>query len=92
MNTTTAITLNDRFSMIKTPSQTRLNRGGSQTRNSRGRSRSRSRGPSTPQRQQKEAYLRGSRSNRLLLNQLERQHKMRMALKLKNVRKFKKKC
>ena len=76
---TTAITLNDRFSMIKTPSQTRIQP------NARGRSRSRSRGPSTP-RQQKGATLRGSQQNRQLLNQLERQHKMRMALKLKNVR------
>lgn len=80
---TTAITLNDRFSMIKTPSQTRI-----QSVAPRGsRSRSRSRGPSTP-RQQKGATLRGSQQNRQLLNQLERQHKMRMALKLKNVRSF----
>lgn len=78
---TTAITLNDRFSMIKTPSQTRI---------ARGRSRSRSRGPSQPRqpRQQKGATLRGSQQNRQLLGQLERQHKMRMALKLKNVRIF----
>lgn len=78
MMNTTAITLNDRFSMIKTPSQTRI---------ARGRSRSRSRGPSQP-RQQKGATLRGSQQNRQLLSQLERQHKMRMALKLKNVRIF----
>ena len=41
----------------------------------RGRSRSRSRGPN----------LQGSHRNRSLLDQLEKQHKMRMALKLKNV-------
>lgn len=79
MMNTTAITLNDRFSMIKTPSQTRI---------ARGRSRSRSRGPSQQPRQQKGASLRGSQQNRQLLSQLERQHKMRMALKLKNVRIF----
>lgn len=76
MMNTTAITLNDRFSMIKKPSQTRIA--------ARGRSRSRSRGPSAP-RQQKGAVLRGSQENRQLLSQLERQHKMRLALKLKNV-------
>lgn len=76
MNTTTAITLNDRFSMLKkAQSQSRLIRG-------RSRSRSRSRGPSN----QAGGDLRGSRRNRILLSQLERQHKMRIAMKLKNVK------
>lgn len=79
MNSTTAITLNDRFSLIKKPSQTRV---------AQGRSRSRSREPRQRQRQQQQrgVDLRGSHRNQALLNQLERQHKMRMALKLKNVR------
>lgn len=75
MNNTTTITLNDRFSMFKS--------NGSQPQGQqkgRPRSRSRSRG------QQQPAALRGSTQNRKLLNQLEKQHKMRMALKLKNVR------
>lgn len=79
MNSTTAITLNDRFSMIKKPSQTNL---------ARGRSRSRSREPR--QRQQRGVDLRGSQRNRALLDKLERQHKMRIALKLKNVRNLQK--
>lgn len=81
MNSTTAITLNDRFSMIKKPSQTQITRG---------RSRSRSREPrqrQMQQRQQRGVDLRGSQRNRALLDKLEQQHKLRMALKLKNVRK-----
>lgn len=77
MNSTTAITLNDRFSLIKKPSQTNMA--------GRGRSRSRSREPRQRQRQQRGVDLRGSQRNRALLDKLERQHKMRMALKLKNV-------
>lgn len=74
MNTTTAITLNDRFSMIKKqPSQNNVAGG-----NGRARSRSRSRN-------RRQAELRGSRKSQLLLKQMERQHKMRVALKLKNV-------
>lgn len=72
MNKTTTITLNDRFSMIK------------QTSNQpRGRSRSRSR--SMNRRQPSDTQLRGSRKNQKLLDQLEKQHKMRLAMKLKNV-------
>lgn len=79
MNTTTAITLNDRFSMIKKqPSNTSIPE-------QRGRSRSRSR---TRGGQKQQADLRGSRRNQMLLNKLERQHKLRMALKLKNVSSF----
>jgi hypothetical protein len=73
MNKTTAITLNDRFSMIK---QT-----GSQPRGDRSRSRSRS----MNRRQPSDSQLRGSRRNQKLLDQLEKQHKMRLAMKLKNV-------
>lgn len=76
MNTTTAITLNDRFSMIKKqPSNTSI-----PEQRGRSRSRSRTRGTQKPQ-----ADLQGSRRNQMLLNKLERQHKLRMALKLKNV-------
>lgn len=73
MNTSTAITLNDRFSMIKKqPSNTSIPE-------QRARSRSRNRQqPQSPE-------LRGSRRNQALLNKLERQHKLRVALKLKNV-------
>lgn len=72
MNTTTAITLNDRFSLIKSPN------GAPNAQ--RGRSRSRSRSRATRPQQ-----LRGSVQNRKLLDQLEKQHKMRLAMKLKNV-------
>lgn len=90
MNTTTAITLNDRFSMIKKqPSQTTLGGGGGVVGAAnvgvvRGRSRSRSRSRGPPKRQSAD-QLRGSRRNQMLLNQLERQHKLRVAMKLKNV-------
>lgn len=70
MNNSTTLTLNDRFSMIKT------NTNGFPQR---ARSGSRSRGRQQP------ANLRGSTRNRRLLDQLEKQHKMRLALKLKNV-------
>ncbi|KAG5679665.1 hypothetical protein PVAND_009220 [Polypedilum vanderplanki] len=74
MNTTTAITLNDRFSMIKKdPSQNSVN-----SKNGRARSRSRNRN------RRSASQLRGSRKSQQLLKQMERQHKMRMALKLKN--------
>jgi len=77
MNTTTAITLNDRFSMIKKqPSNTSI-----PEQRGRSRSRSRTRGAQ----KQPQPDLRGSRRNQMLLNKLERQHKLRMALKLKNV-------
>lgn len=82
MNSTTAITLNDRFSMIKKPAMPqapRVNRS-----QIRGRSRSRSRDPRAAR--QRSVDLRGSHRNQALLSQLERQHKMRIALKLKNVR------
>lgn len=75
MNTTTTITLNDRFSMIKKSN-------GFPQQPQRGRSRSQSR---NRQQQQQQQELRGSRRNRKLLDQLEKQHKMRLALKLKNV-------
>jgi hypothetical protein len=84
MNSSTAITLNDRFSLsMRKPQQ--------QTQGMRSRSRSRSRSrPMTINRgrgrQQQRDTLQGSQRNRALLSQLERQHKMRMALKLKNVR------
>lgn len=74
MNTTTTITLNDRFSMIK-----KSNGFQQQQPQHRGRSRSRSRSRQQP------LELRGSRRNQRLLTQLEKQHKMRLALKLKNV-------
>lgn len=74
MNNTTTITLNDRFSLMKKPL-------GNAPQNQRGRSRSRSRG-----RQTRPANLQGSRRNRTLLDALEKQHKMRVALKLKSVR------
>lgn len=77
MNNSTTITLNDRFSMIKTNGATQ---GG------RARSRSRSRGrPIQPRQPQTNVNLRGSTRNRKFLDQLEKQHKMRLALKLKNV-------
>lgn len=79
MNNSTTITLNDRFSMIKKPNGFQQPQGG------RGRSKSRSRGRS--QQQQKQPVgLHGSRRNQKLLDQLEKQHKMRLALKLKNVK------
>lgn len=74
MNTSTTLTLNDRFSMMKT-----MNNGRPQQQPQRGRSRSRSRN------QQANQELRGSTRNRKLLDHLEKQHKMRLALKLKNV-------
>lgn len=77
MNNTTTITLNDRFSMIK-----KTNGFPPQAQGGRARSRSRSRGRP----QQTNVNLRGSTRNRKLLDQLEKQHKMRLALKLKNVR------
>jgi hypothetical protein len=92
MNSSTAITLNDRFSLsMKKPQQQQQQ----QTQGMRSRSRSRSRGPAVNGnrgrqtmnrgRSQQRDALRGSQRNRTLLSQLERQHKMRMALKLKNV-------
>lgn len=74
MNTTTTITLNDRFSMIKKSN-------GFPPQAPRGRSRSQSRN----RQQAPPPSLQGSRRNRQLLDQLEKQHKMRLALKLKNV-------
>jgi hypothetical protein len=82
----TAMTLNDRFTLIKTtsfPTQTQAT-----GRRSRSRSRSRGRIPQQQAQQQKRGGavdLRGSKRNQKLLTQLERQHKMRIALKLKNV-------
>lgn len=61
--------------------------GASQPVQQRGRTRSRSRSRGRPQQRQQSADLRGSQRNRKLLDQLEKQHKMRMAMKLKNVRK-----
>lgn len=82
MNNSTTITLNDRFSMIKKtngfPPQP------AQGASSRSRSRSRGTSRGRPQ-QQTNINLRGSTRNRKLLDQLEKQHKMRLALKLKNV-------
>jgi hypothetical protein len=80
MNNTTTISLNDRFSLIKKPITSPQ-----QQQPQRGRSRSRSRG--RQQSQPKPANLQGTRRNRVLLDQLEKQHKMRLAMKLKNVRK-----
>ncbi|CRK97714.1 CLUMA_CG011093, isoform A [Clunio marinus] len=73
MNTSTRLTLNDRFSMIKQGN-------GVLPKQQRGRSRSRSQ-TRRPSRQLSQG---GPRKNRQLLDQLEKQHKMRMAMKLKN--------
>lgn len=81
MNNSTTITLNDRFSMIKKP----IGFQQVQQQPQRGRSRSRSRGRSQQQKKQP-IGLHGSRRNQKLLDQLEKQHKMRLAMKLKNVR------
>jgi len=77
MNNSTTLTLNDRFSMIKQTNGFPTQQGG---RGLASRSRSRSRG----RQQQGNGNLRGSNRNRKLLDQLEKQHKMRLALKLKN--------
>jgi hypothetical protein len=79
MNTSTTLTLNDRFSMMKSPLQMAPQPG-------RGRSRSRSRGRQQQQQiRPRGTDLRGSKRNQKLLTQLEKQHKMRLAMKLKNV-------
>lgn len=78
MNKSTSITLNDRFTIISKTIDVRP-----QTQPRRARSRSRSRG-----RQPQPQTLQGSNQNRTFLNQLEKKHKMRLALKLKNVSQF----
>ena len=71
LNNSTRISLNDRFTIMKSvvPSSPSQDRG-------RSRSRSRTRQTNTP---------RGSMTNCKLVEELDRKHKMRSALKLKNV-------
>jgi hypothetical protein len=64
----TAITLNDRFALIKKSSNTSMP--------ARNNSRARSPAPNK---------MKGSRRNLMLLKQLEKQHKIQLANKLKNV-------
>lgn len=79
MNATTTLSLNDRFSMFKSSNGASAPRA-----RSRGRSSSRTRQPRG--RPQQAARLGGSTRNRQLIDKMDKQHKMRLALKLKNVR------
>jgi hypothetical protein len=76
MNKNTAITLNDRFSMLQKSEQ---------VQGRRGRSRSRSRGRQQQRNSNGGGRLQGSRRNQALLDKLEKQHKMKLALNLKSV-------